>query len=112
MAPAVVLFLLCCAQSSAAFGFWFPWGSTKASSPSGRALKVIAYSDTQKGEHETQGYNKDTDANIYGPFQMPDLPPYSTLLAKTVTGLTPEQLSVTYWAPGAYLISWVSRCTH
>jgi hypothetical protein len=38
----------------------------------------------------------------------PDLPPWDVMLARKVAGLTPEQLSVTYWAPGAYLISWTT----
>lgn len=115
---AVALLLLgvlsCTPPASASNPFkLFSWGPSQAScaSHAGRMLKVIAYSDTQKGEHETQGYNKDTNANVAGPFATRDLPPFSALLAKTVTGLTPEQLSVTYWAPGAYLISWVSSST-
>lgn len=77
--------------------------------PSGRALKVIAVSDTQSSEHESQGYTLKTDAAVAGPFATRDLPPFSMMTAKMVTGLTPEQLSVTYWAPGAYLIAY-SAC--
>lgn len=110
VAVALLLGVLCSTPPAAASNPFklFSWDSTQASHNAGRLLKVIAYSDTQKGEHETQGYNKDTNANVAGPFATRDLPPFSVLLAKTATGLTPEQLSVTYWAPGAYLISWVS----
>lgn len=74
----------------------------------GRALKFDAESDTQTEEHETRGYTKDTNANVSGPFMTADLPPWDVMLARKVTGLTPEQLSVTYWAPGAYLVSWTT----
>jgi hypothetical protein len=77
-------------------------------SHAGRALRVEANSDTQTSDHETRGYSLKTDANAEGPFATRDLPPYSPKTAKTARGLTPEQLSVTYWAPGAYLISWAT----
>jgi hypothetical protein len=71
-------------------------------------LKLDAVSDTQTSEHETQGYTNDTNANVSGPFMTADLPPWDVMLARKVAGLTPEQLSVTYWAPGAYLVSWTT----
>lgn len=105
---AALLLFLCVSFASAS---WPERSFSSQKAPShdlGRALKVIAVSDTQSSKHESQGYTLKTDAAVAGPFATRDLPPFSMMTAKMVTGLTPEQLSVTYWAPGAYLISWAT----